>query len=110
MPSSDAAARRNSVYHRSGVGECGHVVGTWPQFHIIGTPTSELLVFCRVCPKDENGIPVRVRLKIPAKAEYDEFDPDQPQPKKSPAKKTAPKKAKQLGILDQYLARVVKDG
>ena len=83
---------RSSPYVQTGIGDCGHVVGTWPQ--ISGLGGRDARVICDTCTKEKYGILseenlIIVRLKTPPKPDWDEADPSVPQPRKKPPKKKA---------------------
>lgn len=91
-----------SPYTQTGIGDCGHVVITWPQVSELGGRNAR--VICDECTRAKYDIPtaeqfIWVRLVKKPKAEYEETDPDMPTPKA----KRAPTKRKPKGVLAQLL-------
>ncbi len=48
-------AQRRSEYNQLGIGDCGHVVHTWPQVTALGGRNPR--VICEDCTRAEHGIP-----------------------------------------------------
>jgi hypothetical protein len=51
------AVRRSSPYNQLGIGDCGHVVHTWPQVHT----RKGTIVICDECTAEKYGLPPNVQ-------------------------------------------------
>jgi hypothetical protein len=96
--------RAQHSYIQLGIGDCGHVVETWPLLTSLANTNPR--VFCDDCTRLKYGIDngeqfVTVGLKSKPKPKYDETDPDMPTP---PAKRVA-KPRKPRSVLDTLLAQ-----
>lgn len=80
--------RRSSVYTQLGIGDCGHVVVTWPQVADIGGRNP--VVVCEQCMREKYGLSVDEQLLVWVALKETSVTPAVSKPKVKREKKPKP--------------------